>query len=69
MDFALFFILLLSWNKEMFLSYGILTKPFDQTPTCKIKAKSILIEEMTKWHKVTKQILSSHIKLNHTAYN
>jgi hypothetical protein len=57
----------------MFLSYGILTKPFDQTPKCKIKAKSILIEEMTqcslKWHKVTKQILSSHIKLNHTAYN
>jgi hypothetical protein len=24
----------LSWNHEMFLSNGILTKHFDQTPTC-----------------------------------
>jgi hypothetical protein len=30
-------VLLLSWNKEMFLSNGILTKYFDQTPTLKIK--------------------------------
>jgi hypothetical protein len=71
----------LSWNKEMFLSNGIWTKYFDQTLTCKIKAnqswkiKGVLIAEMTqcllKWHDkqcgVTKQILGSHTKLNHTS--
>jgi len=32
------FVFLLCWNQEMILSMGILTKYFDQTPTCKIKA-------------------------------
>jgi len=35
---CLFFGFLLFWNQEMLLSKGILTKYFDQTPTCKIKA-------------------------------
>jgi hypothetical protein len=26
----------LFWNQEMLLSKGILTKYFDQTPTCKV---------------------------------
>ena len=32
------FVFLLFWNQKMLLSKGILTKYFDQTPTCKIKA-------------------------------
>jgi len=32
------FVFLLFWNQEMLLLKGILTKYFDQTPTCKIKA-------------------------------
>jgi len=35
---CLSFGFLLFWNQEMLLSKGILTKYFDQTPTCKIKA-------------------------------
>ena len=33
---CLFFGFLLFWNQEMLLSKGILTKYFDQTPTCKV---------------------------------
>jgi hypothetical protein len=53
MDYALFLVLLLSWNKKMFLSKFILVKYFDWTPTRKIKAnqshkiKSVLILEKT----------------------
>jgi hypothetical protein len=34
---CLSFVFLLFWNQEMLLSKGMLTKYFDQTPTCKIK--------------------------------
>jgi hypothetical protein len=67
--------------KEMLLSKGILTKYLDQTPRCEVKAnqswkknilKEFLIVEMIwrllKWHGVNKQILNSHMKLNHTSY-
>jgi hypothetical protein len=67
-----FFVSLLLWNHEMFLSNGILTKYFDWTPTRKIK--SVLIPEKTwcslKWQEMTELILSScTTKLNHTLYS
>jgi hypothetical protein len=59
-----FFVSLLLWNHEMFLSNGILTKYLDQTPTCKIKdnqswrLKVFWLQKWLdawKWHEVTKQ--------------
>jgi len=72
MDYALFLVLLLSWNKEMFRSDFILAKDFDWTLTRKIK--SVWIPEKTwfslKWQEMTELILSSHTtKLNHTSYS
>jgi hypothetical protein len=71
MDYVLFLVLLLSWNKEMFRSNFIFAKYFDWTPTHKIK--SVLIPEKTwcslKWQEMTELILSScTTKLNHTLY-
>jgi hypothetical protein len=74
MDYALFLVLLLSWNKKMFLSKFILVKYFDWTLTRQIKAnqswmiKSVLIPEKKTWgslkyQDVTEQILSSHHKI------
>jgi hypothetical protein len=69
---CLFFVSLLLWNHEMFLSNGILTKYFDQTPTCKIKdnqswrLKVFWLQKWLdawKWHKVTKQFWT------HTSWN
>ena len=34
---CLFVVFMLFWNQEILISNGILTKYFDQTPTCKIK--------------------------------
>jgi len=67
-----FFVSLLLWNHEMFLSNGILTKYFDKTPTCKIKdnqswrLKVFWLQKWLnawKWHEVTKQFWT------HTSWN